>query len=112
MKTETKFTKGPWTHTPFKLKYLSVHADSGDPHQSRGRICQIDDWQESAFGITRIREEIEANARLIAAAPELFEALQGVLEVVEARVRNAELPDWKEKLQAGYAALKKAQGEA
>jgi len=72
-------TPGPWIHTPFNLLYLTVHADSGDPHYTRGRICQVDAVHPpSVLGAGRERAECEANARLIAAAPDLLAALEHV----------------------------------
>ena len=74
-----KFTPGPWIHTPFNLRYLSVHADSGDPHLTRGKICDIEQ-SESFLTARRTRDQIEANARLISAAPALLEALENCYE--------------------------------
>jgi hypothetical protein len=34
----------------------------------------------------------------IAVAPELLETVKSLLEVIEARVRNAEINDWQDKL--------------
>jgi len=38
------------------------------------------------------------HAQLVAVAPELLETVKSLLEVIEARVRNAEINDWQDKL--------------
>lgn len=62
-------TPGPWTH--------GAHAHAGEPvitdaHGHNIAFCNAD------------RPEDEANARLIAAAPDLLAALSGLLELTEA----------------------------
>jgi hypothetical protein len=64
---ETKFTKGKWSIDP--MNSLSIIDDSGDRfHQL---ICQT-----NGKGM----EEAAANAKLIAAAPTMFEALCEIAE--------------------------------
>lgn len=53
------------------------------------------------------RAEMEANARLIAAAPELYEALDGLLAVVNVRIDDPRTAQF----DAARAALAKATGE-
>ena len=55
------------------------------------------------------REEILANARLIAAAPELFEALQGLLDAYSDPGNTGSTHD--DKVEAARAAIAKARGE-
>lgn len=74
----SKHTKGPWDYTPNPYPdqpFEYVCYDNG-----KGAIAHIerhtqnhDDWKY------RSREEFEANARLITAAPEMLEALKRVL---------------------------------
>ena len=73
----TKHTPGPWTAQPRKSNFIDVCHDQRD---TKGAItlslCKVqsrDSWID----------ESHANARLIAAAPELLEALQNLLKVHE-----------------------------
>lgn len=67
-------TPGPWNITDICRRPLLVSA--GGPHGSwRGMVASID-----AGDYARSQEEGIANARLIAAAPQLLEALQALLE--------------------------------
>jgi hypothetical protein len=72
MKTETKFTKGEWkilwgnyTH------FATINTDS------MHRICALEVDQSKGHMIGA--EEQEANAKLIAAAPELYDVCVNVL---------------------------------
>ena len=62
----TKHTPGPWTHIPggFTIKAPS-------DHHSFQLIASLSTGMKT-------RSEVEANARLIAAAPDLLEALQTI----------------------------------
>jgi hypothetical protein len=62
---ETKFTKGNWAIDP--MNSLSIIDDSGD--HFNGLICQTNG---------KGRDEAFANAKLIAAAPEMFKMLQNI----------------------------------
>ena len=69
--TNTTHTPGPWTFDGYRhINYASYSIKSHD----RKGICAI------ASSIKRPGEESEANARLIAAAPELLAALEAMLE--------------------------------
>jgi hypothetical protein len=81
-----KFTKGPWKYNP---KTSQVYAAS--------QICKI--WQ---FG----DGEGKANAHLIAAAPELYEALELADAALSGANMNMNVVERKVK-----AALAKARGE-
>lgn len=71
MKPKFKGTSGPW-HT-YRGEYgeLFVDAPSG-PNETT--ICEVLDYE---------KDDMEANARLIAAAPELLEALQSMVEIMD-----------------------------
>lgn len=65
-------TPGPWKIVDHDEEYITIT----DVEQMYG-ICRIEeDASES-------RRSMTANARLIAAAPELLEALQGLFELIE-----------------------------
>ncbi len=54
-----------------------------------------------------IEKEMKANARLIAAAPELLEALKGILAVASVRIDDPRIAQW----DAARAAIAIATGE-
>ena len=81
----TEHTPGPWRW------YWREEADI------KGDIADCGVFHEKhpghAYAIARCpqyenREQWEANARLIAAAPDLLQALKGAAEVIDACVRN------------------------
>jgi hypothetical protein len=102
----TKHTPGPW-------KYHMGLYDGMPPH-ARGYIYPVDHKIEGFNMYTDIsgdkyedRDEVEANARLIAAAPELLEALE--LVRVGLDMGNADYnPAVKERV---AAAIAKATGQ-
>jgi hypothetical protein len=72
----SKHTPGPWTYS---LNTGVVRSESNDlPKWSHHVICDLRRWSHE--GDTFIHP---GNARLIAAAPELLEALKEMLEVWE-----------------------------
>ncbi|WP_309382015.1 hypothetical protein [Cerasicoccus frondis] len=75
MKTEIQHTPGPWTTTFGGAKQIAVI------HQKGGKyIAKVDGFP------LRNLDEIETNARLIAAAPELLEALESLQDFAAMRV--------------------------
>ena len=71
----SKHTKGPWTRVRHSWDDSSVYAANG----SRVAICRIDEedvTEETQDACVAVNE---ANARLIAAAPELLEALEALV---------------------------------
>lgn len=65
-----KFTPGPWHVNTIETVLYSVHANRGGVAEvSRGTMNEIS------------ADEIESNARLIAAAPELLAALEAALRL-------------------------------
>lgn len=91
---ETKFTKGPWV----AMENGWVEAGGGHP------VCMIND---SGLSGSTFKEDIP-NAHLIAAAPDLYEALVDMVDAVEYLMNDGE--GNKETL-AALAALAKARGE-
>lgn len=69
--SETKFTPGPWTYTTGTLVRVMP---LGDPNT----ICGV--HKRGVYSERYDPMEIEANARLIASAPALYEALENLIE--------------------------------
>lgn len=81
--TETKFTKGPWEFRTDK---------DGTPYVGTGIFKIV----ESIWGTTpsvdgTVKDDRIANAHLIAAAPELYEALEECLNMVSG---DGHPPNW------------------
>lgn len=71
----SKHTPGPWiVDEPHQVYAEAVHEYVA--------ITQVEDWE------TVPREQVEANARLIAAAPDLLEALGKMVAVYSGQVQN------------------------
>lgn len=70
----TEHTPGPWvkSHDNFAFQIRGVFP------KSKNSFVSIYHWKDSDYGCSK--DEAEANARLIAAAPELLEALQWYVE--------------------------------
>ena len=60
---ETKFTNGEWIDLGYRVDVDVADGLSG--------ICEMSDWMN--------KEEMEANAKLIAAAPELLKSLMRII---------------------------------
>lgn len=90
----SKHTPGPWQHS-VKL--------SGSENHRGFRIWGADGWAlADVQPADEDGTEGEANARLIAAAPDLLEALKGVLRVADRKT---------DEFDAARAAIAKAEGE-
>ena len=74
------FTPGPWKMVCDIGVGVKVHRDGMIPNGARYAIAQL--------GIGRGDSEDEANASLIAAAPDLLAALQGILDNFKANQGN------------------------
>ena len=68
----SKFTKGPW-----KLRGNNIGVSDVSETQSYGMLINIASVDE--FDIA---SDWQANANLIAAAPDMYEALEGLLNVI------------------------------
>lgn len=93
-----KHTKGPWTVMPGKNR---TYVDCTEINQT---ICTVHDLHES------LKDEhgtADANAHLIAAAPEMLEALEGV----RLFLMDEALPTKNGALNLINSAIKKARGE-
>lgn len=104
-----KITAGPWTACfahDGKGTIFSWHV-TGSPHGSTHPVCGL----ASVSPMLRSYDEDRANAMLIAAAPDLYEACDLIEQVVAPsglRHGNKELNDAIRKVRA---ALKKAEGQ-
>ncbi|CUI82783.1 Uncharacterised protein [Achromobacter xylosoxidans] len=105
----TTHTPGPWTLETVrtvsgfchKVGPFPARREGGDPRHA----CLYSDYPSES---NPADQELLANARLIAAAPELLEALEWALRAMEARN-----PLWAEgeRFIAARAAIAKAKGE-
>lgn len=102
---EKKHTPGPW-----QLKV----AEFGGPHEvsfapkSYGRIASVFTPGFQNLPEAPTTQECEANARLIAAAPDLLEALEAALEYLDANPDDYSNP----RANIARAAIAKALGES
>lgn len=70
-----KFTKGPWL-----IDDLTVYAKNNTPHKDNSFWVSVCRGRDDNF--ERISAaEARANAKLIAAAPDLLEALEGMVSI-------------------------------
>lgn len=102
--TPTKFTPGPWQLNP--RASMTIQSVEG-----RG-IASVS--YSSTVNPDAVYEENQANAHLIAAATELYEALEGALEVANAlmiRHKESAIGANHTKLTAASRALSRARGE-
>jgi hypothetical protein len=87
---EQKHTPGPWD-LGGKVKLSNTHLVRYVRFNSE-IVCQC--WStgvDRALPVSQREQEMDANARLIAAAPDMLEALKGTLALAEAYYRT--LPD-------------------
>ena len=95
-----RWTPGPWFVRGFHI-WQELHRDK----TSRGRIADATlAWRGS--------EETDANAHLIAAAPEMAEALDRVEAVMSIVPPRGKMAEYLETLAQVRAALAKARGES
>ena len=85
-------------HTPGPWKTVSVYADTEVRTDSEALVAVV----------TPVRCESAENARLIAAAPDLLEALRGAVVLFACHAKDCTAMNW---LDRAEAALTKAGGE-
>jgi hypothetical protein len=97
--TEAKHTPGPWKFTGFSKP--SNFADHVAVVQGDGTVLA-----RIKGGVTEDKATAEANARLIAAAPELLDLVQRVLLTEEPRLKSGQsnyAPSFHDELRAAIA---------
>ena len=104
----TKHTPGKWTYSQFGTggEFL-ITAPSDDPEQLHILVAEVS-------RTARTKEAGLANAQLIAAAPDLYEAMIWILYCASGIGKSGGPPSDSEfdaALDAGKAAIAKAQGE-
>jgi hypothetical protein len=99
----SEFTKGPWTvHKNGRVVLaggIRIYQSTGPGGAQSVQVQQ------------RLDAELRANANLLAAAPELHEALECLLEWGQEPVREPCKQGWNKAVEKAEAALKKARGE-
>lgn len=93
-------TPGPW-RAFFKPKYDEWHVGVPHPDGSAMRVALFEDG---------IPTRNAADARLIAAAPDLLAALERILAGQAAEERGEDGGDWADHWEAARVAVKKARG--
>jgi hypothetical protein len=108
----SKCTPGPW-----QIHGKAVFSNSknipdgrvfGYGFGDKGFICDLDDGEYHEYND---REEMEANGRLIAAAPDLREALEQAVREISAMNDTLETPVYDSDIKRWKAAIAKARGE-
>lgn len=103
--SETKHTPGPWSVTGKQFSgSVRVSAGSGSDLNGLVAICDAGDYARS-------KVEGAANARLIAAAPELLEALVWMVANDDTNEADEGNAYWVDGLHRARAAIAKATGE-
>lgn len=113
MTTESKHTPGPWVVQDETVIWTAV-IDPPETSYDIG-VPVADLWVSKSFvGPAYNRDEVAANARLIAAAPDMYEALEDLISSLEITWRNgfSAVEDVQKELEFARTAIRKAKGEA
>lgn len=105
--SETKFTPGPWVTERRTTKDGSSHHTIG---VTRDAICGVFGTHSSGRYMCVTGCIDEHDAALIAAAPDLYEALQAMLSATASDGADWSI-EYRDARRAAYDALKKARGE-
>lgn len=99
---KTKFTPGPWNTTWLVSDKPTIYAIGADIHQTLARLGEVDGVNGDVH---------RANAQLIAAAPEMYEALAALTDEVYRLSGFTMKPSTEVLMLTAMCALKKARGE-
>jgi len=77
---KTKHTPGPWIYPPVKFKGQHHHFEISSSHEDFDTY-----WIAKIQKVKTEQYSSEANAKLIAAAPELLDALQEFLDINDSK---------------------------
>ncbi len=125
----SKHTPGPWDAWIHKSKFWitgpaaadcmnAINAVRDEPYCVGGSAIQIasESMEAPAIAFGDNKETAEANARLIAAAPELLDALQDCLKFLENDLFSEKAPFFAQiaqpEIRKAHAAIDKANGTA
>ena len=102
--SDGKWTPGPWkaaNHGIVQRNYLDIDGETSTEIVAT-----------AAFSIRKSHAEVDANARLIAAAPDLYKALSLLMEWIEKRDASWIIEETQEAADLSRSALARARGEA
>lgn len=111
----SKHTKGPWFCVEGARIYSALGADSGDGCKADlndgWHIASVGDCTTSVEGLGEVELGYQvklANAHLIAAAPELLEALEAAMKFIDSHVAD---PDITQEMASAWYQLNKLDPE-
>ena len=112
--SEVKFTPGPWSVVEDIARDRDVNGHAiGDEYIAGFNVESGTKEVVSCEGISGCGDEERANAHLIAAAPDLYEALNNVMSEISSCLRDEEYYfGTTERFDNARAALAKARGES
>lgn len=87
---DTKWTPGPWTIEDRKTRIEVRGRRDGEPNRDQyfDRVATVNFWRDPKYG--PVRDDAIANACLIAAAPDLYAALEQARRFIAANVTDGE----------------------
>lgn len=104
---ESKHTPKPW-HAA-RMNSTTINVVPHRIHGFRAMLVGGSDGQVVAHTFGKTAEETEANARLIAAAPDLLDAIKPLLSFLESELEGDEAHPFHKDLAAARAAIAKAE---
>ena len=112
----TKHTKGPWDLSNLKTRIIEIKPAPEAPDERGNRLAHvIFSYTPDNRDYPACQVELEANARLIAAAPELLKALKAILVHFEGRgsmaaISGLDFNCYAPELELAKEAINKAKG--
>lgn len=108
MSDTPKHTPGPWGIEPDPCHYDTMTTVTAGGTRNKPPVNQM----IVAVGGYANVDEAEANARLISAAPELYEALKELMDVQGKSVIGAPVKPWSNAMDKALRAVRKVEGES